>query len=82
MSFLLLYYVLVRYFYGTGFSSDITKTDIENLKEKMKTIINKRLKNRPSENMQKNPRFLSEKKVEVLIYLWLIFRDFVIRDTD
>ena len=58
------------------------KTDIENLKEKMKTIINKRLKNRPSENMQKNPRFLSEKKVEVLIYLWLIFRDFVIRDTD
>jgi len=27
------------------------KTDMENLKEKMKTIISKRLKNRPSENM-------------------------------
>lgn len=27
------------------------KTDMDNLKEKMKTIISKRLKNRPSENM-------------------------------
>lgn len=58
------------------------KTDTQNLKEKMKTIISKRLKKQAIRKYIKNPRFLSEKKVEVLIYLWLIFRDFVIRDTD
>ena len=58
------------------------KTDMENLKEKMKTIISNRLKKQAVRKYVKKSRFLPEKKTEVLIYLWLIFRDFVIRDTD
>lgn len=46
MSFLL-YYVLVRYFYALDSVQTLQpKTDKENLKEKMKTIISKRLKGR------------------------------------
>lgn len=55
---------------------------MENLKEKMKTIISNRLKKQAVRKYVKKSRFLPEKKTEVLIYLWLIFRDFVIRDTD
>lgn len=46
MSFLS-YYVLVRYFYALDSVQTLQpKTDMENLKEKMKTIISKRLKGR------------------------------------